>query len=86
MATSKNLKLDPTDLIDWMNAEGLLDLDWDFPHDGDLAAAGLDSHAVVQLVVAVEDEYGVELLPADLTPENLATPSTLAALIASKIS
>jgi|APGre2960657404_1045060.scaffolds.fasta_scaffold130390_2 acyl carrier protein len=86
MAISKNLKIDPTDLIDWMNGEGLLELDWDFPHDGDLAAAGLDSHAVVQLVVAVEDEYGVELLPADLTRENLATPASLAALISSKTS
>lgn len=84
MAISKHLKLDPTDLIDWMNDEGLLELDWDFPHDGDLAAAGLDSQAIVQLVLAVEDEYGVELLPADLTRENLATPSSLAALISSK--
>jgi len=84
MAISKHLKLDPTDLIDWMNDEGLLELDWDFPHDGDLAAAGLDSQAIVQLVLAVEDEYGVELLPADLTHENLATPSSLAALISSK--
>lgn len=69
-----------------MNGEGLLELDWDFPEDGDLFAAGLDSMAVMQLVVAVEDEYGVELGPDDLTRENLATPSTLAALIAAKTS
>ena len=86
MESSKNLSPNPTELIDWLNGEGLLELDWDFPEDGDLFAAGLDSMAVMQLVVAVEDEYGVELGPDDLTRANLATPTTLAALIASKTS
>jgi acyl carrier protein len=86
MESSKNLSPDPTELIDWLNAEGLLELDWDFPEDGDLFAAGLDSMAVMQLVVAVEDEYGVELGPDDLTKENLATPITLAKLITARTS
>jgi len=86
MDSSKHLSPSPTDLIDWLNGEGVLELDWDFPEDGDLVAAGLDSMAVMQLVTAVEDEYGVELTPDDLTRENLATPRTLAALIAAKIS
>ena len=84
MDSSKHLSPNPTDLIDWLNGEGLLELDWDFPEDGDLFAAGLDSMVVVQLVSAVEDEYGVELLTEDLTRDNLATPRTLAALIAAK--
>jgi len=86
MDSSKQMSPNPTELIDWMNGEGLLELDWDFPEDGDLFAAGLDSMAVMQLVVAVEDEYGVELTPEDLTKEALATPTTLAALIAGKMS
>ena len=86
MDSSKQMSPGPTDLIDWLNGEGLLELDWDFPEDGDLFAAGLDSMAVMQMVVAVEDEYGVELVPEDLTRENLATPRTLAALIAAKMS
>lgn len=86
MDSSKQMSPNPTELIDWMNGEGLLELDWDFPEDGDLFAAGLDSMAVMQLVVAVEDEYGVELGPDDLTRENLATPMTLAKLIAGKSS
>jgi acyl carrier protein len=86
MQLSKRLSPSPTDLIDWLNAEGILDLDWDFPEDGDLAAAGLDSSSVVQLMVAaVEDKYGIELDPEDLTKENLATPQSLAAMIARKI-
>ena len=76
----------PVELIDWLNDEGVLELDWDFPEDGDLFTAGLDSMAVMQLVVAVEDRYEVELGPEDLTKANLATPTTLAALIGKRIS
>jgi len=86
MDSSKQISPSPTELIDWLNGEGLLELDWDFPEDGDLFGAGLDSMAVMQIVVAVEDEYGVELGPDDLTKENLATPITLARLIAAKAS
>lgn len=87
MEVSKKQKPPTTiELIDWLNDEGVMELDWDFPEDGDLFAAGLDSMAVMQLVVAVEDRYEVELGPEDLTKENLATPLTLAALIAVRIS
>jgi acyl carrier protein len=75
----------PIELIDWLNDEGVLELDWDFPEDGDLFEAGLDSMAVMQLVVAVEDRFEIELVPKDLTKENLATPTTLAALIAARL-
>ena len=68
-------------MIDWLNDEGILELEWDFPEGGDLAAAGLDSMAVMQLVVAVEDRWEIELGPDDLTKANLATPSSLARLI-----
>ncbi len=76
----------PVELIDWLNDEGVLELDWDFPEDGNLFEAGLDSMAVMQLVVAVEDRFEVELGPEDLTQANLATPTTLAALIAARVS
>ena len=55
MRATKNKAPNPTELIDWLNDEGLVELDWDFPEEGDLIAAGLDSMAVMQLVVAVED-------------------------------
>ncbi len=86
MEVSKKNALTPTELIDWLNDEGVMELDWDFPEDGDLFTAGLDSMAVMQLVVAVEDRFGIELGPEVLTKANLATPTTLAALIASRVS
>lgn len=85
MELSKSLPPDPTDLIDWMNGEGVLDLDWDFPVDGNLAEAGLDSKATSRLVTAVEDQFGFELGSLDLTKSNIGTPKALAALIASKL-
>ena len=86
MDSPKHLSPSPTELIDWLNAEGLLDLEWDFPEDGDLFAAGLNSQTVMQAVVmAVEDHYGLELGAADLARENLATPIRLAQLIAAKL-
>lgn len=86
MEVSKKNTPTPTEIIDWLNDEGVMELDWDFPEDGDLFAAGLDSMAVMQLVVAVEDRFGIELGPEELTKANLATPTTLAALIAGKSS
>ena len=86
MRASKRLSPSPTELIDWLNAEGLLELDWDFPNDGDLFAAGLDSPAVLQSVaLALEDFYEIELKPDDLTRSHLATPEIMAAWIASTI-
>jgi acyl carrier protein len=84
MEVTKQASPTPTELIDWLNDEGVMELDWDFPENGDLQAAGLDSMAVMQLVVAIEDRYGVELGAEDLTQANLATPVTLAALIVAK--
>lgn len=81
MEASKCLSPTATELIDWLAGENLLDLEWDFPEDGDLAAAGLDSEVIAQMVIAVEEEYGVELKKADLTPQNLATPLSLAKTI-----
>jgi acyl carrier protein len=81
MEVTKKNSPTPTELIDWLNDEGVLELDWDFPEDGNLAGAGLDSAAVVQLIAAVEDRYGIELGPEDLTVEHLATPTSLAARI-----
>ncbi len=84
MEVSKKLSPTPTELIDWLNDEGILELDWDFPENGDLAGAGLDSMAVMQLVVAVEDRWGIELGPEELTKANLATPIHLATLISQR--
>ncbi len=74
----------PEELIAWLNDEGILDLPPEFPADGDLFSSGMDSMAVMQLVVAVEERFGVVLDAADLTRANLSSPRRLAELIGSK--
>jgi acyl carrier protein len=86
MESSDNSSPTPTELIDWLSHEGIVDLEWDFPEDGDLVAAGLDSMAVMRLVVAMEEEYGIVLDPEDLTRAHLASPKSLAALIRERMS
>lgn len=71
-------------VIAWLRDEGIVELEEDFPETGDLFAAGLDSMAVMQLVVAAEDRFGAILGPADLAKERLATPAALAALLEEK--
>lgn len=74
----------PEMVIDWLNEEGMVELDPGFPTNGDLFSAGLDSMAVMQLVVAAEEKFGVILGPEDITRANLSTPESLAALLSAK--
>ena len=41
----------------------------------------LDSFDIVTLVAKINDEFDVEITPADLIPENFATPETIYKLI-----
>lgn len=67
-----------------LREEGLVDLAADFPADGDLFVAGLDSMAVMQLIVVVEERYHAVIGPEDAGRENLGTPAALAGLIGRK--
>ena len=44
-----------------------------FGEDDDLLAAGLDSMAIMRLVMFIEDEFSVVLPDDELAPENLRT-------------
>ena len=50
----------------------------------DLFAAGLDSMGIMQLLLAIEDRFGVAMDPADLSRENFSTAEKIAALVAEK--
>lgn len=78
--------MSPEEVIDWLNEEGMVDLDPGFPADGDLFSAGLDSMAIMQMVVVAEEKFGVVLGPEDMTRANLSTPEALAILISNKAS
>ena len=47
----------------------------------DLFAAGLDSMGIMQLMISIEERFGVSVPEASVTRENFSTASSLAALV-----
>jgi acyl carrier protein len=60
----------------------LLEVDASFTTRSDLVEAGLDSLAVTQLLLALEESTGIWVDESLLTPENLASAEALAACVA----
>ncbi len=65
---------------DWTRAQ-LLAVGADFNPQSDLVAAGLDSLAVTQLMLAIEERTGIWVDESRLTPDNLRSAETLAACV-----
>ncbi len=62
----------------------LFHLDETITPTSDLHAAGLDSLALMQLILLLESEYSVAISPEDLDRENFSSLENLAALIERK--
>ena len=69
------------ELIHRILRDDLLSVDGEFTPQSNLIDAGLDSLAVTQLMLAIEEATGVWTDESLLTPENLETAETLAACI-----
>ena len=65
-------------------AAEILDTDHALTPQSDLFAAGLDSMGIMQLLLAIEDRFGVAIDPADLSRDNFSTAEKIAALVAGK--
>ncbi len=52
-----------------------------FGADDDLFAAGLDSMAIMQLLVMVEDRFGAAIPPEEMTTEKFGTIKTIVPLV-----
>ena len=76
MELTENLR----ELID----ENLFPLGEDVDAATDLHEEGLDSLALMQLILLIEKEFGVSIVPADLDRENFSTLGNIAALIGKK--
>ena len=62
-------------------AANVLELPAEFDMESDLARAGLDSMALMQLLILIENHFQLMLSEADLSRENFTSIRTLAALI-----
>jgi acyl carrier protein len=71
------------ELLDLIRTE-ILDSAGPLTPRGDLFAAGLDSMGIMQLLLVIEDRFGVAIDPADLSRGNFSTAEKIAALVAEK--
>ena len=71
------------ELLDLIRSE-ILDSAEPLTPQGDLFAAGLDSMGIMQLLLVIEDRFGVAIDPADLSRGNFSTAEKIAALVAEK--
>ena len=58
--------------------EDLLELEPGFGAENDLFEAGLDSMAIMQLLLVIEEEFGVTIAAAELSKENFSTARSIA--------
>lgn len=69
-----------TELIEILRTE-ILDITDPLTPQSDLFAAGLDSMGIMQLLLAIEDQFGVVIDPGDLSRKNFSTVEKIACLI-----
>ncbi len=59
---------------------------YDYPDDASFLEEGIvDSTGVLELVLFIEESYGLSVADADLTPENFDSVANLAAYVRSKM-
>jgi acyl carrier protein len=59
----------------------ILAVETGFHEDTDLFEAGLDSMAIMQLLIRIESEFGVRLRVGDINRENFSTVRKITALL-----
>jgi len=62
-------------------SERLLETQPGFDAGSNLYESGLDSMAIMQLLILIEEEYGVALPESELTRQNFSTVRSVAGLI-----
>lgn len=72
------------DVLRMLGEEQLVELPTDADAETDLFEAGMDSMAVMQLIVVVEERWGVVLGAEDIGRETLGTPGRMVATINSR--
>ncbi|MBK1831396.1 hypothetical protein JIN77_11710 [Verrucomicrobiaceae bacterium R5-34] len=72
------------DAVRSLISERLFPLADDFAAEADLYQEGLDSMALMQLILGLEQEFAVQVLPEDLDREHFKTLQAIAKLVETK--
>ncbi|MGJ8633110.1 MAG: phosphopantetheine-binding protein [Luteolibacter sp.] len=73
-----------TETIRTLISEQLFPLDDSVTNETDLHAEGLDSLALMQLILLLESEFNITISPEDLNRENFSSLKKIATLISKK--
>lgn len=84
MLCEMKVRCEPEGVLEMLREEGILELPSDCGVEVDLFEAGLDSMAVMQLIVVIEERFGVALGVGDASREALGTPTSMAVTINTK--
>ena len=80
MSEPEDTKAKEAKLVEIISTE-ILEPGADFNENTDLYGAGLDSMATMQLVIRIEQEFGVRLPANKITKQNFSSVSALARII-----
>lgn len=74
----------PAAVIALLTSEHILEPQEPLTPDTDLFSMGLDSMAMMQLLLQIEEHFRLTVSPAEMTRERFATPSALAGFLEEK--
>ncbi len=76
--------ISPPAIIELLTAEHILEPQEPLTPDTDLFSMGLDSMALMQLLLQIEEHFRLTINPAEMTRERFATAAALADFLAKK--
>ena len=74
----------PTAVLDLIVEQQIVESDGTLTPSTDLFGQGMDSMAMMQLLLHLEDRFGVEVTPAEMTRDRFQTADALASFLAEK--
>jgi acyl carrier protein len=76
--------ISPAAVIELLTAEHILEPQEPLAPDTDLFSIGLDSMAMMQLLLQIEEHFRLTIHPAEMTRERFATATALASFLGEK--
>ncbi|WP_395730059.1 acyl carrier protein [Prosthecobacter sp.] len=76
--------ISPAAVIELLTTEHILEPQEPLTHDTDLFSMGLDSMAMMQLLLLIEERFQLTINPAEMTRERFTTASALAGFLGEK--
>lgn len=76
--------ISPAAVIELLTSEHILEPQEPLAPDTDLFSMGLDSMAMMQLLLLIEERFQLTINPAEMTRERFATASALAGFLGEK--